>query len=1157
MSDHEGAKTPVEEKPTEQQPPATKEEPATAAAEEPTKTTEEPAAAKEVSTADGDDKTAAAATEKPAPEADGADKAADAKGASDEEEEDGEGKKGERPPRKPQTFVEYDVEVLEEAFERRESSVIREQFGGIDGLTALFKTDANKGIDSSTVEARREQFGTNELNKKEPATFLEFFIEALSDQVIIILICAATVSIIFGMTLENPHTKKVDREKGWIEGVAIFASVLVVTLVGSISNYQKAKKFEEMEAEQSIKTIHVTRDGNEFEIDTRELVPGDIVKIETGMAVTCDCVTLRPQSLRMNEAAITGEPDLIEKTNEDNCVIISGTCVEEGDGEVLVVAIGMDSLQGILKGSLDAEKEPTPLEEHLEELAGQIGYFGGVAALVLIVALSIKEIILIETKDDKEWTPVPFLSFFLIAVALVAVAIPEGLPLAVTIALAFSMQAMMKDQCMVRVLASCETMGAATAVCSDKTGTLTQNLMTVVQGLLGGHEFMYQGVGLDKRDLSVQELQFIDTQQDSALLGVSEPIRDLYANAVALNSTAQETVRGDEVVWTGNKTEMGMLKFFVHLGRDYKKVRDEAPANYSYPFSSAKKRMTSLVKESKDESCATAWLYTKGASETILADCNKMFDAEGNVVALSDETRKHYDAIIVDMAKQGNRTIGIARAEKAVALEKEGTGFPKDDPTDETELVWIGVVGIQDPMREEVPAAVRACHSAGLTVRMVTGDNIHTARATAGKCGFFEDNGFDLAMTGPEFRRMADSDEERPKLMELLPRLRVLARSSPSDKHVLVGLLQDQGEVVAVTGDGTNDAPALKLADVGFAMNSGTDIAKGASAMVLLDDNFASVVNAIRWGRAVNDNIKKFLQFQLAINVGGVFLTIVGSLASESSKEPFTPVQLLWLNMIMDTLAALSLATERPEEACLTRKPVYKQAPLITNRMRVFIAVHAFFQVTIILLLLFLGHKWFETIDSPERCASDAYNTDAATRAFCIEVCEEVGGHMDDRFCQQGRVHSTMIFNIYILFQVFNVVNGRKIYGEMNPLEGAFDRSKSLVVIFAIIGVLQALAVEFAGDFMSVTSLSARAWGICVGFGALSLIVGVIARLVPVEDHIPEEIVEREAKHAQLYKDLTEAHQAQLMMVDSATSPGLPAPKGEEPAKGTNEPIEA
>uniref|UniRef100_A0A7S1W838 Cation-transporting P-type ATPase N-terminal domain-containing protein n=1 Tax=Neobodo designis TaxID=312471 RepID=A0A7S1W838_NEODS len=1072
--------------------------------------------------------------------------------SDDNKSNDGENKRVERPPRREQTYVKYDVEKLEEAIERRDASVVHEEFGGPDGLMALFKSNAERGIDRASVEHRREQFGMNELKKKEPATFLEFFIEALSDQVIIILICAATVSIIFGMTLENPHTHEVDREKGWIEGTAIFISVLVVTLVGSISNYKKAKKFEEMEAEQSIKSVRAFRDGIEIDLDTRELVPGDIYKIDSGVALTCDCVTIKPQSLRMNESAITGEPDLIEKSNEGNCLLISGTCVEEGDAIVMVVAIGMDSLQGILKGSLDQEKEPTPLEEHLEELAGQIGYFGGFAALILIIALSIKEIILIETRDSKSWTPVPFLSFFLIAVALVAVAIPEGLPLAVTIALAFSMQAMMKDNCMVRVLASCETMGAATAVCSDKTGTLTQNLMTVVQGLLGEHEFMYQGVGLDLRDVSVQEVQFKDTEANPAVLGVSEPIRELYAQAIALNSTAKEVEREGKKVWTGNKTEMGMLKFFVHLGRDYEKIRETAPPHYSYPFSSAKKRMTSLVKESAEADCTTALLYTKGASETILADCKKMFDKDGNVVELTEQTRAHYDAIIVDMAKQGNRTIGIARAEKSVALPTDGSSeFPKDDPTDETELVWIGVVGIQDPMREEVPAAVKACNSAGLTVRMVTGDNIHTARAIATKCGFYEENGFDLAMTGPEFRHMSEHD--RPALMELLPRLRVLARSSPSDKHVLVGLLQDQGEVVAVTGDGTNDAPALKLADVGFAMNTGTDIAKGASAMVLLDDNFASVVNAIRWGRAVNDNIKKFLQFQLAINVGGVFLTIVGSLASETSKEPFTPVQLLWLNMIMDTLAALSLATETPEDACLTRKPVYKQAPLITNRMRVFIGGHALFQVVIILLLLFLGHRWFETIDDPDRCAGVNPN-DTATLAHCELVCKEVGGHMDGRFCQQGRVHSTMVFNIYILFQVFNVVNGRKIYGEMNPLEGCLTRSRSLVIIFALIGLLQALAVQFAGDFMSVTGLTGREWGICIGFGALEIIVGIIVRFIPVEDHVPEEIVEREAKHAQLYKDLTEAHQAKLMMCDSATSPTFPV---EEPPKkpASNEPI--
>jgi Ca2+-transporting ATPase len=424
--------------------------------------------------------------------------------------------------------------------------------------------------------------------------------------------------------------------------------------------------------------------------------------------------------------------------------------------------------------------------------------------------------------------------------------------------------------------------------------------------------------------------------------------------------------------------------------------------------------------------------------------------------------------------------------------------------------VLIGLVGIQDPMREEVPEAVRQCESAGVTVRMVTGDNIHTAIAIATKCGIYHPGGFDIAMTGLEFRKKVKHNKQ--KLLKVLPRLRVLARSSPQDKHVLVGLLQESGDVVAVTGDGTNDAPALKLSDVGFAMNSGTDIAKGASAMVLLNDNFATVVTAIRWGRAVNDNIKKFLQFQLAINIDGVLLTFIGALASPTSKEPLQPVQLLWLNMIMDTLAAVALSTELPDDECLQRAPVFKQAPLITRRMWVFIFFHAALQMIIMLLVLFLGHKWFETVEDPDRCTSPA----AADLQHCRDKCEEVDGKLDGIYCQQGRIHSAMIFNIFIWLQFFNTVNARKIHGEMNPFEGIWTRSRNLVIIYIMIAGLQAVIVEFGGDTLSVVGLTGRQWGICIGFGAIELVAGVIQRFIPIKDAVPQQVTARQIANDRL-----------------------------------------
>eukprot|EP00672_Neobodo_designis_P017816 CAMPEP_0174842054 /NCGR_PEP_ID=MMETSP1114-20130205/9679_1 /TAXON_ID=312471 /ORGANISM="Neobodo designis, Strain CCAP 1951/1" /LENGTH=1145 /DNA_ID=CAMNT_0016076251 /DNA_START=59 /DNA_END=3497 /DNA_ORIENTATION=+ len=1021
--------------------------------------------------------------------------------------------------------VDLDFPVMKEMLERRSTEVLERSFGHVEGFAKALKSDLERGVDSSTVQARLDQFGENLLSKKDPVTFFEFLAEAYQDQIVIILCVAAVISIIFGMTLPNPHSGHVERETGWIEGTALIISVQIVTLVGSINNYQKAKKFEEMEKEQAIRELQVIRDGREVTILSNELVVGDLLVLETGMELQCDGLYVRGSDIKISEAALTGEPDLIEKSR-DEAIFISGTAVEEGNGVILVIATGMGTFQGGLKATLedDDDDDGTPLQQHLGELADDIGKFGLAGATILLVALSIKEGILIG-QGERTANAASFLNFFLIAITLIAVAIPEGLPLAVTISLAFSMQAMMKDNCMVRILASCETMGAATAICSDKTGTLTQNKMTVVQACLAECEFVIDGYGITPRF----DAEVVSRSGDGDEAEIARPARmmpeivEKACYALAVNSSARENVIDGQMVWVGNKTEHGLLKWVKAMKCDYVAMREEAAGESKdcvrqYPFSSAKKRMTTLVKDLKSGVVAA---YFKGASESVLASADRYLAADGSVQEMTDERRAYYDEVIMDMAQQGNRTIGVAMTELAGVTE-----FPDDEPAD-AKTVFVGVFGIQDPLRLAVPQAVLDSESAGLTIRMVTGDNIHTAKAIAKKCHIFKEDGFDYALTGEEFRQMLETDKDT--LVELLPRLKILARSSPTDKHILVGLLQDElGEVVGVTGDGTNDAPALKLADVGFAMNTGTDIARDASDMVLIDDNFATVVTAIMWGRAVNDNIKKFLQFQLAINCSGVMLTIIGSLASETSKEPFTPVQLLWLNLIMDTLAAIALATEIPEAACLQRPPVFKQAPLITNRMRGFIAVHAIFQIILILLVLFLGHKWFDTIENEDECKDVVgarryavvgnQTVETSQARSCREACEHEGGVYDGDTaqCQQGLVHSTIIFNVYIWFQIFNVINARKIYGEMNPLEGVITRSQNLLIVFGIILLLQVVAVELFGSFMATTGLRWDYWLICVGLGACELIVGVFQRLMPLKDHVPDFVERKAARLAEL-----------------------------------------
>ena len=988
------------------------------------------------------------------------------------------------------------LDYIFEVVERKDMGKLAE-LGGLDGLLTKMKTNFEGGIDSSTVAQRQQLYGRNELIKKDPVTFLEFFLEALSDKIIIILGIAAIISIIFGMTLPNPHSGEVERSKGWIEGTAILISILVVTLVGSINNYQKAKKFEEMEAEQAVQDVQVMRDGAEVTIKSTEIVVGDILVIEGGVKLSCDGLYVFGSDLKCDESAMTGEPDIIKKSPERDPFFLSGTQLQDGNGRMLVILVGMQSYQGKMKQAVSEESSETPLQEHLGILADDVGKLGAAGAVILVVALFIKEGILIAT-TDKEATASAFLNYVILAITVIVVAIPEGLPLAVTIALAFSMKAMMDDNCMVRVLASCETMGGATAVCSDKTGTLTTNVMTVVQGFVSDEEFVIAGYGLKPRTGDVREVQ-----RESAELGVSA---DLMIRALSHNSTARQQEIDGRLQWVGNKTEHGLLGFANLMKQDYLAIRASVPETEKkqFPFNSTKKRMTTIVREASG-----TVLYTKGASEVVLEACTRYVTRGGSVEALSAAKKEECLAMINDMADQGNRTIGVAYCEYG------GGSLPDEEP-DATGLVLVGVLGIQDPIRPEVPAAVGHCNDAGITVRMVTGDNINTAIAIAKKCGIYTENGWDHAMTGVEFRQMFN--EHKAELLELVPRLRVLARSSPQDKHILVGLLQEIGEVVGVTGDGTNDAPALKLANVGFAMHIGTDIAKGAADMVLLDNNFASVVNAVRWGRSVNDNIRKFLQFQLAINVGGVILTVIGSLASQTNKEPFTPVQLLWLNLIMDTLAALALATERPDDTVLHQLPVFKQSPLISNRMKLFVVGHALFQVGVIFLHMFSSYSWLETVEGGAACNKPS---NGVVYEACKKVCHDEGGlYVDAQWCQQGEVHSTIIFNIFIWMQIFNIFNARVLDRRLWPFHELFGHSRMLLIVVIIIIGFQIFAVEVAGAFMQTTSLTYDYWLICVGFGAAELVYGFLIRLVPIDNTIPEEVKAKWAKERAMQRAL-------------------------------------
>ncbi|GET86069.1 vacuolar-type ca2+-ATPase, putative [Leishmania tarentolae] len=733
---------------------------------------------------------------------------------------------------------------------------------------------------------------------------------------------------------------------------------------------------------------------------------------------------------------------------------------------MLACAVGERSFGGklLMESRGAGVPRPTPLQERLDELADLIGRIGLSAAMLLFALLSLMEVFRM-LRHDPRTSYRHFLDYFLLCVAIIVVAVPEGLPLAVTIALAYSQNKMHDDNNQVRRLRACETMGNATQICSDKTGTLTQNLMSVVQGYIGMQHFSVKRPG--------------DLPEPIPLSGVCATSLCQLNEGIAVNSSSEKVVsttdkEGNAVApywqWVadkGNKTDNALLDFVDRVSmteadthdtvlRPHQRIRQACRQRglMIFPFTSDRKRMSAVVRQEG----GTLLHHVKGGPDRILPLCDRYVNETGDEVPMTDEARAHIAQQVKKLADMANRTIGVAYA------VLDGTELPETEPTEK--LVWLSLLGIQDPLRPEVTEAVAKCQAAGVTVRMCTGDNIDTAVAISRQCGIFNPYYGDLAMTGEDFRNLvydAYGDEERmAKFWPVLDHMTVMARSQPLDKQLLVLMLMTRGEVVAVTGDGTNDAPALRLANVGFVMRSGTDIAVKSGDIVLLDDNFRSVQRAVVWGRCVNDNIRKFLQLQLTVNYVSVALTFIGSLMAGGHSSPLTTVQLLWVNLIMDTLAALALATEQPSEDCLQRQPIHRKAPLVSRRMQMTIFPVVMYMLGVTLGVQAYGHIWFNT------------------------------GPRD------GIEHRTIVFNVFVLCSLLHMLNCRKLYEELNPLEGLWSRSGAFVCVMCFCFLFQIVAVQVFGGFMEVTSLRFEQWVACVMLATGVLFTCFVSRLIPV-----------------------------------------------------------
>ncbi|GFP78903.1 calcium-transporting ATPase 2 plasma membrane-type [Phtheirospermum japonicum] len=696
--------------------------------------------------------------------------------------------------------------------------------GGPPGIADKLATTDSNGLSTDDLSLRQHIYGINKFQEASPRSFWVFFCEALQDMTLMILAVCAFVSLIVGLATEG-------WPKGAHDGLGIVASILLVVFVTATSDYRQSLQFKDLDKEKKKISVHVTRNGYRQKLSIYELLPGDIVHLAIGDQVPADGLFLSGFSVLIDESSLTGESEPVV-VNSENPFLLSGTKVQDGACKMVVTTVGMRTQWGKLMATLSqGGDDETPLQVKLNGVAtiiGKIGLFFAVITFAVLVQKLVGRKLqagsaLVWTGDDA----LELLEYFAIAVTIVVVAVPEGLPLAVTLSLAFAMKKMMNDKALVRHLAACETMGSATTICSDKTGTLTTNHMTVVKSCIG--------------------MNVDDTSK------IPEPVVKILLQSIFNNTGGEVVINKDgkrEIL--GTPTETAILEFGLSLGGDFNSERKECKIVKVEPFNSTKKRM-GVVLELPEGGGLRA--HTKGASEIVLAACDKAIDLNGEVVPLDEASFDFLTGTIEKFADEALRTLCLAY----VDLED---GFCSDEAIPETGYTCIGIVGIKDPVRAGVRESVALCRSAGVTVRMVTGDNINTAKAIARECGILTDDG--VAIEGPVFR-----EKSLEELHELIPRIQVMARSSPLDKHTLVKHLRTTfNEVVAVTGDGTNDAPALHEADIGLAMGiAGTEVAKESADVIILDDNFSTIVTVAKWGRSVYVNIQKFVQFQLTVNI--------------------------------------------------------------------------------------------------------------------------------------------------------------------------------------------------------------------------------------------------------------------------------------------------
>lgn len=1018
-----------------------------------------------------------------------------------------------------------------------------EENGGINWLENGLKTSIKDGIDVSTLDERKRFFGSNEKEKIKVKGFWQLSWIALDDLILRILVVAGIASIIINVITEEDH-----RSTAWIEGFAILLAVVIVVFVTAYNDLKKEKEFQKLNEEaENGKKISVIRNGEEIDnLKIGEIVVGDLVIVKSGIEIPGDGVMISGFSVQVDESSMTGETKPMNKDSLERClkkkdqltkkgidkinhhaipsiVFMAGTKILNGTGLMVIINVGNNSSIGKIKDILTSgEEELTPLQLKLEKIARDIGIFGLISAVLIFLVLVIR-LIIEGAIDDWEKGSGEYikdvLEYFIIAITILVVAIPEGLPLAVTLSLAFSVNKMMEDKNLVRRLQACETMGGANIICSDKTGTLTRNEMYLTHFWNGKERNIFDPT-TDKGT------PFEDYIKDQETI-------DLFINTIVLNSN-EDPKKKD-----GNPTEMAILKYMKSCDFDIVGYRKNFNRVFQGVFSSDRKRMSTIIKMENGKH----YVFMKGASEYMIEVSQSFLELDtGKILQMNYDLKNELNNSINTMATNALRTIGLVYKEidiDEIDLEnKDHSGifdFEKDG------FIMVGICGIKDVIRKEVPISIKKCHKAGITVKMVTGDNKITAQAIAKEIGIItpENEEKAIVMEGPDFLRLIggvicencrdkikendanggklddkelcdcvknkqelekpenkgkkirkDTIKNQEEFEKIWRNLVVLARSRPEDKYALVIGLRERQNVVAVTGDGTNDAPALSKADVGFAMNiAGTEVAKQAADILIMDDNFASIVQAVKWGRNIYDSIRKFLQFQLTVNVVAVLTTFISAIILKEAI--LSAVQMLWINLIMDTLAALALATEPPSESLLNRKPHGRNDYIISPLMMKHIIAQSLFQSALLFVLVFMGEDFlfdymFERQTLPGKST--------------IVNGREVDGYLRKNWDNQFSIHYTYNFNIFVFLQLFNFINCRVLDDSINVFKDIL-KSTYFLVILAIILVLQILFLSLCGPAIRVVQwgLDPLSWLLCVFIGSWGLVIGLIFKFIPME----------------------------------------------------------